>query len=615
MDTSALYASIDYALGFIDTYHQYIRLMFATGLGFLIFFGIHPLQSKDDATTGEFLAVIIRRISLLLILVIFPAFMFVMYLVTKKVYGNTEYFGWFFENTIYGFKGSWALYLALFIGTVTFRVFSLRVIAPNISKFVRKYRVRQSNSKMSDIRAEINNLKTKDFITLDYIKDGQMLIGLDSNEKPVYISDAEFKTMHLKLIGPTQVGKGVLQGVILYQSIVKGWTTGFFDIKPDKFIYSIMCKACKDAGRPQPIVVDLNGVGPGSYNMFSNGTDRDIMSRLQVAVNINEKGTSADFYSAEERALLMDVYKYFDGSLATLERLLLGKLPNGQNKPEYYDVTKKSRAYVKEMRSHKPLNPAKNKGFNVDRSINEGAVFYIRGSITDKLVRKAQTIMLMDIIQSALRIGDIGRHFYLAIDEVKFIVSDMLATGLSTVLSSNMNMSVAFQTPNNLLNLEDSTLNAKAIKSEVETNTLVTFCYRAEDEETADWAAKQSGTRNKVTIRAEDIDYDKMGAEKYTGRKQTQREQEEFIPKNRFLALPPRAGVLMRPNNLAQIVYTCWVPLAPEEMKSIVRTTTKEPSRATQQVNKNRSEDKDTTDNSDADYGLDDFMNEAGIKK
>lgn len=611
MNFDAIYDYIYLSLEFIENHKTILTYLFSGSLGGLLFLGFWPLSVKEDSTMKEAIEAFTRRILFLVLCIFLPLILLYVFIFSTKLTGDSEYFKFFFKDTIYGFKGSWALYVAIVVGTLTFKFSLERVIEPYISYFIRKYRVRQSSEKLSDIREEFGNLQSKDYDPREYFKDGYMFLGLDENNEPVYESDDDFKKRHLKFVGPTQTGKGVIQGLIIYQSIIKGWITGFFDIKPDDFIYSIMCKACKDSGRPMPVVVDLNGVGPGSYNMFTNGTKRDILSRIQAAVNVNEKGTNADFYNANERSLMIDIQEHFDGSLKTLEQLLLGNLPNGEKKPEYYDITQKSRAYVKEMKSHKPINPKKGRGFNVDKTLNSGAVFYIRGSITDKLVKKAQTIMLMDIIQSVIRLGKQEEHFYLAIDEVKFIVSDMLSTGLSTVLSKGMNMSVAYQTPSNLLSLEDTTLNAKAIKSEIEVNTLTTLTYRAADDETAEWASGLTGTRNKTVVRSEEVDYGKMGAEKFTGRKQTHQEQEELIPPNRMKALPIRAGALIRPNCLAMVLFTCWIPLNKDDIVDIAKNDSK--IKSTQGAEENNTEDAVATSVEDEEVTPDDDSAEEEI--
>lgn len=622
--TDLFYSIIDS----IEVHKNLITIVASGCLGIMFYFGIHPLRAKEDATTKEFLVALLRRINLLVLFVFIPILLLFVYVMSKKLTGDSEYFKQFFNETIYGFKGSWALYVAIVVGTITFKFTYERVIEPNVSHLIRKYRVKQTNEKMSDIRSEISETKTKDFDPRKYFKDGYMFLGLDEKGNPIYEKDEDFKKRHSKIVGPSQTGKGVLQGVILYQAILKGWCTGFFDIKPDDFIYPIMCKACKEAGRPEPIVVDLNGVGPGSYNMFTNGTQRERTSRTQFALNINDTGTNADFYSVTERSIMFDIEKHFtDGKLETLEQLLSGKMPDGNEKPDYWEKTQKSRAYIKEMKAHKPLNPRKGRGFNVDKTIEAGAVFLIRGSVTDKLVKKAQTVMLMDFIQSVLRLGKQERHFYLAIDEVKFIVSDMLSTGLSTVLSKGMNMSLAYQSNANLLSLEDKTLNASAIKSEIEINTLTTISYRAADDDTAEWAAKMTGTRNKTIVRSEGIEYSKLGAETYTGQKQLHEDQEELIPMNKMKSLPERVAALIRPNQLAQVLYTCWIPLEKGEHFDIPKKENKK-QKASQSKNPEKKTDEkqvevideveaiETTGRSapsNKDYSFDDFMAEAGL--
>lgn len=649
MDTEIFYDLVYLSLKYLDNYKNILTIMFSVCFGALLFIGINPLTTKEDAPTGEKVFAAIRRVMVLIVLVVTPLIYLYVYIFSQYVTGDKEYFKYFLKTTVYGFKGAWAFYAAIVIGALTLRFTAARVIEPYVSYLIRKYRVKQNSGKLSDIRTEFETLKSKNYDPRKYFKEGYMFLGLDENNKPIYETDDDFKSRHIKIVGPTQTGKGVIQGLIIYQSIMKGWITGFFDIKPDDYIYSIMCKACKDFGRPEPIVVDLNGIGPGSYNMFTNGNKRDILSRIQAAVNVNEKGTNADFYNANERSLMIDIQEHFDGNLKTLEQLLLGNLPSGEKKPEYYEITQKSRAYVKEMKSHKPLNPKKGRGFNIDKTLETGAVFYIRGSITDKLVKKAQTIMLMDMIQSVLRIGKQDKHFYLAIDEVKFIVSDMLSTGLSTVLSKGMNISVAYQTRSNLMSLEDTTLNAKAIASEVEVNTLTTLTYKAADDETAKWAAGLTGTINKAVVRSEGVEYGKLGAEKYTGQKQVHYEQEELIPMNRMKRLPRRTGVLIRPDSLAQIIHTCWIPLEKHEFRDIAKKDNSENKKTTELdaitiadeklknedfENSNREEDiiiysrtenkntgkksgnkkRRTPGNKEKEYTLKDFMQESGLE-
>lgn len=561
---------ISASLQTIDAYKSVITIVASACIAGLFYFGVRPLTVKDDATTSDWLGAATRRMIIIILFLGLPILFLYIYIASKQLTGTAEYFYYFINETIYGFRGSWALYVAVIIGTLTIKFANQRIIEPYISNMIRKFRVRQSSDKMSDIRAEMARIKAKDFAPKKYFKDGFMFLGLNEEGDPIYETDDEFKTRHMKIIGPTQTGKGVLQGVMIYQAIMKGWTVGFGDIKPDDFIYSIMVKACKDAGRPAPIVVDLNGIGPGSYNMFANGTKREIISRIQKVFNINDTGTNADYYNVKERSLIFDIEKYFDGSLATLDSLLHGKMPDGSVKPEYFEITEKSRAYIKEMRMHKPLNPKKGRGFDVERTIKNGAVFYIRGSVTDTLVKKAQTVMLMEIIQTVLRIGKQKQHFYLALDEVKFLVSDMLTTGLSTVLSKGLNLSLAYQSRANMLNLDDKTLNAKAILSEIEINTLNTISYKAADEETALWASGLTGTRNKTVVRSEEVDYGKMGAETYTGRKQVHQDQEELIPINQMLSFPARVSALVRPNKLATVLYTCWISLEEGELVDIV---------------------------------------------
>lgn len=584
------------ALKFLDQNILLLRLIISFFIVSIIFLGVFPLSMKEtdeEKKAIEYFFIALRRINIIFFALVIPGFILCIFVFSNYVTGNYKYAQAFISD-LFSFKDSvWTLYVGIILLSYTFKIIWYRSIKPNLSNFTRKHSVQQSAEQLSDVRKEVGLLKTKSFDPEKYFKDGYMFIGLDENDKPVYESDEDFKSRHYKIIGPSQVGKGVSQGVIIAQAILKGWTTGFFDVKPDDYIYSIMCKMCKKAGRPLPIVVDLNGKGKGSYAPFANGSKREILSRLQSALNINDTGTNADFYSANERIAIMDIINTFDGDLFKL-------MSNLNSDEDTAKMTQKSRAYLKEMMMHKPLNPKKGRGFNVRKTLDAKAVFYIRGSVSDPLVKKAQTLLLMEIVQTVLSGRKGETHFYLAVDELKFLVSDIVAAGLSTVLSKGMNMSVAFQSLDNLLNLDDKSLNASAIRSEVITNTLITLLYRAADTETADWGAKMSGTINKEVSRSEEVDRDKYGGEQYTGRKQNHKEQEYLLPENRLMNLPPMICGLYRPNSLAMTVFTSFVRLGEGEQIDIEpRQEGSVSKRQDSEVNRN--------------YEYDDFKKEAGI--
>ncbi|ORZ44246.1 triK protein, partial [Klebsiella pneumoniae] len=96
-------------------------------------------------------------------------------------------------------------------------------------------------------------------------------MGLNPDDEPIYVSDEEFKSKNLKILGATQTGKGVIQQVLIDQAIWKGWGVWFFDQKPDDFIYSVMVQSCKDWNKPLPVILDLTGESIGSYAPFEHG--------------------------------------------------------------------------------------------------------------------------------------------------------------------------------------------------------------------------------------------------------------------------------------------------------------------------------------------------------
>jgi len=214
------------------------------------------------------------------------------------------------------------LYIIPIVGILPFsRFVILRYIKPRISATFRRWRVKQTNSSLSDIRHEIQSMKSLNYDPRKYFKDNFFFIGLDENEEPIYIPDEEFIKNHSKIPGATQKGKGVLIGLLIAQSIIKGFGTWFNDIKPDDFVYSIMIQTCKDYNLPMPIIVDLTNEFEGlGYSPFVNGSELERKQRIVKAFRIKDTGKTADHFLSINRATLYRVFDFWDGKLLHLKK-------------------------------------------------------------------------------------------------------------------------------------------------------------------------------------------------------------------------------------------------------------------------------------------------------
>lgn len=542
----------------------------------LIILGISPIRVTDEKKALDLAKIHIRYMMVIFTAVLCPLFFVMMFMVSTKYFGSTKYWDSLIQEISDSLGILWPLIGMSVIGSTMWRFYYLRAIRPFISQLIRRHNIKQSADTLSDIRVEQATLKPKQFDPRSYYKDGFFFHGLNEMNEPIYEKDSDWKKRHKKIVGPSQTGKGVKLGVELDQAIRKGMCVFFFDQKPDDFIYDIMRESCEECGREAPIVVDLNGVGIGNYGPFLHGTDRDRRARVLYAFGLESTGQQADYYKTRARNALDEVFDKWDGSLVGLNKLLHPKgasfgdedqLLDGNASADLFEKSENIRDALKEWMALKPLCAEKGRGLDIERCIREKRVVYVRGSITDKLVKKAETVMIMDLMQTVLRNGKRDHHTYVSIDEVKFVVSDILAAGLATVLSKGVSCSIAYQSLANLLSLEDKTLNAEAIKSEIEINTKTTICYQAADNETADWAAELSGTIQKTVAKMEEVEINSMGAEEFTNSKRLTREEEYLIPPNKIKQLPERVAVLYQPNELAQMLYTCWIPV--KNMKGI----------------------------------------------
>ncbi|MHB2250840.1 TraM recognition domain-containing protein (plasmid) [Pseudomonas fitomaticsae] len=543
-----------------------LTAVFALLIGVLLVLSVTGAVRETDETTAlEVFLVWLRRAIIIMLLVSLPMFVGGLYVYAYFVYGYDwgmadRYMGLFGHELKEAISGLWWSLLVVMTMPVFIRWVSLRWVRPAISSWLRRFRVKQSGDALSDIRVDMENAKAKDFNPRDFYKDGFFFLGLDEGGAPIYMTDEEFRKNHKKVIGPSQTGKGVALGVLLDQAIKKGWGAWFVDQKPDDFICDIMRESCEENGRAAPEILDLNGVGPGSYAPFIFGTRRERRERVVKAFGMADTGSTADFYKKNERAVLDYLMPLWDGSLGHLEKLVRGK------HPEIDDVRRQwirnnvggIESNLSEFMQLDTLRATEDESFNVSNALERGSVVYVRAHMKDTIVRKACVSLLDEVIQVALR-KPLPGPIFMVLDECRFIVSDSLADGLATVLSKGINMALAYQSINDLLNLPDKSLNADSIKTGIETNTQVMLSYRAVDFDTAEWVSNQTGYAQKTVSKMEKVEINKGGAEEWGTERSVGQQEENTITTNQMLSFPPRVCALVRPNKLASVLYTCWI--------------------------------------------------------
>lgn len=468
----------------------------------------------------------------------------------KKQVAFDLYVAWFKEMA----KNYWTLPLAAVIGGVLINFCYHRYVEPYLSNLRRKFRVTQAVDQQSDARDEVKKYESRRFEPEAYFKDGFYFVGLDEINNPIYIPAEVFENTNTGKFAPTRYGKGVSAGVILTQAIRRGNAAFMVDPKGDKRLPYILQAEAKRAGKPF-VYLDLNPEGKGTWEPFKGGPLRNRRARMLSAFSLEAGGTNADVYKSKERTLVDKLLETTDGTLRVMQAAI-NKLLDADGLSQLRDGLNEW-AQISTFTSNR-----KKKGHSIETSLLNGAVVYVRGSITDSVVKRATRAYISELMQEAKRLHmERTTHLTTFVDEVRFVISQELVDALATGLEYRTNLVLATQAVSDLKNLEDKTIDAAALKSSFEINCQIKFIYKAGDVDTAEWGEQLSGTKWITVARNQKAETNRWGGELWDKTRAFERIEVPLISQNVFLHLPPMVAVLYRPEALAQVCFTSWMPV------------------------------------------------------
>lgn len=226
---------------------------------------------------------------------------------------------------------------------------------------------------------------------------------------------------------------------------------------------------------------------------------------------------------------------------------------------------KRAISALNEMAQVSTFTPPEGKGTNWESLISSDQqhVVYIKGSLTDDLIRKMHRLLLIHLGELIIRLEKEGkrtRHVTQMVDEVSFLTSMELANDLATIGGYRCNMVLAYQDPSQLRNIADQTIDAGVVESSIHTNCQNKIIYRMAEDEMAEWAAGMTGKQFKTVKRMEKTRVDHIGSEVWDDQASYNKVEEAYITENVFKGLPQMIGVLITPGRLSSIVFTCFVP-------------------------------------------------------
>ena len=517
-----------------------------------------PPAREEEYGLLDVLKIGLRNVAVIGLVVLCLVYWPAMYFGTLATLGNSSDQGhrWFVDYVSrQAWRWGWLIPLGVIVG-LAWRVASARYVTPWVSRQWQRLLVRQEDHQQSDMRVEVGKLKARDYLPRQHYREGQVFIGLDADGKPTYLDAATFRATHMQVVGPTRFGKGVVLGVMIEQAIRQGHGVVYIDPKADAFLPYIMAEACERAGR-RFIYIDLASEHT-RWAPFEGGTERDRRARIVNCFGLNNTGDGSDFYKSKERAILDTIMPKSGTSIAGLKAAL--ELRGEDGKPIKESANRLYDGLV-EFGVMPSLNPKKGGGNKVAEALKSGASVYVRGSLDDATLKRATQVFIMEVIQEARRLGaERPHHLTLAVDELKFMISQEISDALATIAGFNVNMVLLHQSIRDLRGPEDRSLNVDALESGVIVNCQIKLLYRASDPETAEWASLLSGTKIVRTTKSQTVEHNRFGGEAYTASRMLYDLEVPIITQNEMLSLSPRVGVLFAPDRLASVVFTCFVP-------------------------------------------------------
>jgi hypothetical protein len=399
-------------------------------------------------------------------------------------------------------------------------------------------------NKKTDVR-EIQKHIPQEALTFNPLKfmdkEKGVFLGLDEHEKATYIEfGGGTSAPHVQVIGTTGAGKGVSLGVMASQFLERDEAVFFCDPKNDEWAPSVMFDAAQRTEKPYHYI-NLNRPNGPQFNLFEGATVDEAFELFQAGFGLTEKGDASDFYGIADRREAGNTAKLMARDGLTIAEAYAAR-QDAVNDPDC--GAEKFFGKLREMAETPSIN-SKSGGVSLAKVIEEGGCVYIVGSMRNDIVKTAQRILLVRLIQLCERrdrmAGEL-RKVCVILDEVKYHLSRPALEGLGAARDKGMHLVLAHQS---LGDLKDCTkdLNPDAVVDAVVENCRVKICYKVQSPVTAEWLAQMSGTIL-VDDESRNVFKNLAQAETVEGKRSIRQADRFFIDENMLLNLPPSVAVL-----------------------------------------------------------------------
>lgn len=456
----------------------------------------------------------------------------------------------------------WIITILFTLAGLAFHLTARRLLAGEIDSL--KHRMIKKSKLERNTRTDVRKVKellpdSIEYNPLDYIdlKKG-VFIGLDKDDQPQYITIKEFQKQHAAIIGTTGSGKGITASVLLYQAILLGEAVFVEDPKDDEWAVHVLREACKKAGK-KFVVINLNRTNH-QLDLLADISHEQLEELFNAGFSLSKKGEAADFYRIADRRAARNVAAIHKTGM-TLYDLF--------NDDNVKSIGEDAPAFLGELEEIALVNSvnAKN-GFSLKEIFDNGGCCYIIGSTRNQKIISAQRMILTRLIQIAEtrdRINTIPRVVAIFLDELKYHISRPTMEGLGTARDKSVHIFMAFQAIDDLRDCP-SDLNGDSVIGAVIENAKFKLIYKIQNPETAEWAAKMTGSilvddemrkvRTDLSL-TEKVDTDRMirQAESY------------YVDSNMFLNLPERVGFVFTSKDLPKATKMSHIPANKETIE------------------------------------------------
>ncbi|EKS0008959.1 type IV secretory system conjugative DNA transfer family protein [Salmonella enterica] len=456
----------------------------------------------------------------------------------------------------------WIITILFTLAGLAFHLTARRLLAGEIDSL--KHRMIKKSKLERNTRTDVRKVKellpdSIEYNPLDYIdlKKG-IFIGLDKDDQPQYITIKEFQKQHAAIIGTTGSGKGITASVLLYQAILLGEAVFVEDPKDDEWAVHVLREACKKAGK-KFVVINLNRTNH-QLDLLADISHEQLEELFNAGFSLSKKGEAADFYRIADRRAARNVAAIHKTGM-TLYDLF--------NDDNVKSIGEDAPAFLGELEEIALVNSvnAKN-GFSLKEIFDNGGCCYIIGSTRNQKFISAQRMILTRLIQIAEtrdRINTTPRVVAIFLDELKYHISRPTMEGLGTARDKSVHIFMAFQAIDDLRDCP-SDLNGDSVIGAVIENAKFKLIYKIQNPETAEWAAKMTGSilvddemrkvRTDLSL-TEKVDTDRMirQAESY------------YVDSNMFLNLPERVGFVFTSKDLPKATKMSHIPANKETIE------------------------------------------------